>query len=585
MSEREKKYTTDPVCSGPPIYTVKTECQDCYKCIRECPVKAIKVEGASASVMPELCVLCGHCVNACPHGAKQVRDDLPRAKDLISERQKVVASLDPSFISEFDGVSPGGFIRGLKMLGFWGVSEAALGAELVSSQAFRLLDESEKSVFISSSCPTVVQYLRRYQPDYAKHIMHFMSPVLAHARLLRQHYGEKVGVIFIGPCIARKKDADDHPELIDVTITFEDIRRWFDDAGIDVSSLAETKGDVFIPRHSNEGALYSVVGGMIESIRGQKKKALHAQFIAFSGIRRLKNALRGFEEVLPDGNLLLELSACFGGCVNGPKSLTRAATVAKRYRVIRYARPAAPRNTESTDIHLEYPPDPVRQADYTEEMVRDVLRQVGKYSEKDELNCSGCGYDSCRDFAEASLSGKAERSMCAGYMRQLAQKKADILIRKMPSAAVIVDNELRIVECNPNFSSIFRKDDPDTDEPMQLEGMLLTEVVPFHEIFRQVLKSGEDVAEKNLRFHGRILHGTIFTIEKNSLIGALFEDITMPAMKREEIIKRARHVIQQNLQTVQKIAYLMGENAAESEIILNSIVDSFTVKEMEDEDD
>jgi len=571
--------------SDPPIYTEKTECQDCYKCIRECPVQAIKVESGSASIMSDLCILCGKCINICPKGAKKVRDDLQEAKKLLSDCGKVIASIDPSFVTEFSGVEPTQLIAGLKALGFYGVSESSLGAELVSMHADRLLEQSNKSIFISSACPTIVQYLRRYRPEYAGHITSLLSPSLAHARLLRETYGPEIDIIHIGPCIAKKWESDVHPELIDVALTFEDLRHWLKEENIDLKSIKKSSKDVFIPRRANDGALYPVVGGMIESIRGRRKKGLQAQFISFSGIRRLKNALKGFDELEPEGNLFLELTACFGGCVNGPRSMSRSATVCKRYKITQYARPASPKMAEEIDIHEDYPPEVVPQAVYSEDQIKEALHQVGKFEEKDELNCGGCGYDSCRDFVCALIGDKAEKAMCVAYMRSLAQKKANILIQKMPSAAVIVDDQLNIVEYNPNFVGLFGQDVDDTEGGTRLEGANLRDLLPFHELFQGVLLSGEEVVETDLRFQGRILHGIIFSIEKHSLVGALFGDITMPAMQREQIIKRARHVIEQNLMTVQKIAYLMGENAAESEIILNSIVESFSAKGMDDNND
>ncbi len=566
--------------ANPPIYTEKTECQDCYKCIRECPVKAIRVESGSASIMSELCILCGKCINICPKGAKRVRDDLHEAKKLLSDYGRVIVSLDPSFVSEFPEVEPGQIIAALKRLGFYAVSESALGAELFSVHAGKILEESEKSIFISSACPAVVQYLRKYKPDYAGYITKLLSPPLAHARMLREHYGPEIDIVHIGPCVARKLESDMHPELIDVVLTFEDLRRWLSEEHIDPASIAKTVKDVFIPRRSGDGALYPVVGGMIESLKGRAKKKMPAHFISFSGIRRLQNALKGFDELKPEGNLFLELSACFGGCLNGPKSLSRTATVCKRYKVIRYARPSSVKNVDVIEIPWEYPAEPVQQTAYPESRIREALRQTGKFNEQDELNCGGCGYDSCRDFACALIGDRAEKAMCAAYMRSLANKKANILIQKMPSAVVIVDDQLKIVECNPNFGSLFGQND--AGEAPRLEGVHIKEIVPFHDLFQSVLRSGEEVIEKDLRLEGRILHGIIFSIERHALVGALFGDITMPAIQREQIIKRARHVIQQNLMTVQKIAYLMGENAAESEIILNSIVESFTATEPDD---
>jgi PAS domain-containing protein len=425
-----------------------------------------------------------------------------------------------------------------------------------------------------------VEFLRKYTPHHTRYLTALSSPLLAHARLLRNLYGDDIGIVFIGPCIAKKLESDNHPELVNVALTFEDLRRWFEQAQIDPASLTEGPEDVFIPRRSREGALYPVEGGMIDSIRAQYPK-LKTQWVSFSGVRRFEKALAGLEQLSPDENLFLELLSCYGGCVNGPKSSNRVATVCKRYNISQYALPAEPLTAEKVLIADSFPPAPVEREIIPEAKLREVLKLVGKFTEKDELNCGGCGYDSCREFARAFLHDKAERTMCVTYMRALAQKKANVLIQKIPSAIVIVDQSLKIVECNPHFAKLFGPPVKADSELPILEGTPLDTALPFIRIFESVLRSGEDMIEKDLRFKGRILHALIFNIEKGSLVGALFEDITKPAMHREQIVKRARHVIQQNLKTVQNIAYLLGENAADSEIILNSIVESYKPEEEE----
>ena len=560
-----------------PIFTEKRECQDCYKCVRNCPVKAIKVEGGYASVVSELCIVCGYCVEVCPSGAKKVRDDLAAARQLLKRKGKVLVSLAPSYVTEFSGVTAAQMIAGLKKLGFGGVSETALGAQQVSAQAAALLKKNPGRVLASSACPTVVAYLQKHRPQGAALLTGLMSPLLTHCQMLRQEFGPDIGIVFIGPCIAKKLEAAQHPELLDVVLTFEDLRRWLEQEKMTVEKIAAGPADHFIPEASAEGSWYPVDGGMIAGMKSACA-VNDTSLMAFSGLGAIKKALDGVEEMDAGGGLFLELLACEGGCVNGPKVHRRGGTVAKRQCLFRSVRPPTvsfPREAAlATPMNFVVAPPP--NVNFPDSQIREVLRGVGKLAPEDELNCGGCGYDSCREFGIALMSQKAERSMCVTYMRQLAHKKANALIQKMPSAVVIVNEALRIIEFNAAFASLFADKTPKTGAAMSLEGTALAELMPFASLFHNVLKSGEDILDRDLRFQNIILHATIFNIEKHSLVGGILQDITKPAVRKEQVIRKAREVIQKQIATTQQIAYLLGENAAEAEITLNSIIDSFS---------
>ena len=567
-----------------PIFTEKRECQDCYKCVRNCPVKAIKVEGGYASVVPELCIVCGHCVEVCPNGAKKVRDDLANARQLLTLKKSVFVSLAPSFVTEFPGVPAGQVIAALKRIGFAGVSETALGAQQVSAQAAALLQANPERVLASSACPTVVAYLQKHRPNGAALLTGLMSPLLTHCKMLRQALGGDVGIVFIGPCIAKKLEAAQHPDLLDVVLTFEDLRRWLEQEKISPAQLPASAADVFVPESAAEGVWYPVDGGMIAGMKSACA-VNDCSLMAFSGLGAIKKALDGVEDFRPENGLFLELLACEGGCVNGPKVHARGATVAKRQRILKAMRretTVLPRQpVVQTPANFLVPP-PANIA-VPDSQVRDALRSVGKSSADDELNCGGCGYDSCREFGIALILQKAERSMCVSYMRQLAHKKANALIQKMPSAVVIVNEAMRIIEFNAAFVTMFaaaKADKPPVPAApaalATIEGIALAEVMPFATLFHSVLKSGEDILDRDLRYQNTILHATIFSIEKHCLVGGILQDITKPAVRKEQVIRKAREVIQKQLATTQQIAYLLGENAAEAEITLNSIIDSFS---------
>lgn len=563
------------------IYTIKRECQDCHKCIRECPVKAIRVQDTYARVVPELCIMCGNCVLACPSNAKQVRDDLPGVKELLRSGRRVIASLAPSFVAQFPGVRPTQLIHALKSLGFSVVSETALGAQQVSASVAALMQSETRQIWISSACPVVVDFIGKYHPECQPHLYGIVSPLLAHCRMLHERYGDDIGIVYIGPCIAKKKEAEEHPELLDVVLTFEDLEGWFAEEHIPLAEAVETAADCFEPESAQEGALYPIEGGIAAGVT-RNRQMDNPDFMAFSGISNVEQALKGITDWKPDHNIFLELTACAGSCMNGPKAARDTSVAQRRYDIVHYAKPAEslPRKV-SVRIAQEYTSRPVVRDEYGELPLREALRTVGKCGAEDELNCGGCGYDSCRDFAYALIAGNAERMMCATYTRKLAQKKANALLHRMPSAVVIVDEGLKIIEWNARFARQFAGN---IESQTSIEGSALSDVLPFSHLFRHVLESGEDIVGHDIRYRHSILNATIFTIEPHSVIGGIFQDITEPNIQKEQIIGRAREVIQKNLKTVQQIAYLLGENAADSEIILNSIVRSFSPEDVDGED-
>lgn len=561
------------------IKTRKHECQDCNKCIRECPVKAIRVQDNCAQVVPELCILCGNCTLACPSNAKQVCDDLPSAKALINCKRAVIASLAPSFVAQYPDVRPGQVIRALKKLGFFAVSEMALGAQQVTARAVELMQSETNKIWISSACPSVVDFIRKYHSECLPNICGILSPVLVHCKMLRERFGNEIAVVSIGPCIAEKQEAEAHPELLDVALTFEDLDFWLAEKHIVLSEVVDTAEDRFEPEQSQEGALYPIEGGMALGITGSMA-CESSNFMSVSGMTEVEQALKDIPKWEPEHSIFFEMSGCAGSCINGPKASRVTSIARRRYDVIHYAKPASefPRK-QSIDIAQEYEASPAVREGYSDMQLQEALRSVGKYSVEDELNCGGCGYDTCRDFARALIPRNAERMMCATYTRKLAQKKANALLQKMPSAVVIADDDLKIIECNSNFIQLFGIEGEQTGS---MEGRALSEVMPFAHLFHRVLESGEDIVGHDIRFERSILTTSVFAIEPHSVMCGIFRDISEPIFQKEQIIDRAREVIQKNLTTVQQIAYLLGENAAESEIILNSIVRSFTPKEIDE---
>lgn len=566
-----------------PIYTEKTECQDCYKCLRECSVKAIRVENGRAAIENELCVLCGHCVQVCPVGAKHVRSDLERVKRLLAGPRPVWASVAPSFAAEFPGIQAESLVAALQTLGFAGVSETARGADAVSRRIARELVEraGESTLLISSACPTVVEYIKKYRPEFAPHITALHSPLLAHAAELKARYGENCAIVFIGPCISKKRESDTHRSLVDVAIDFSDLAAWFEEEGLTLS----LKGDknAFLPSRAGPGALYPNDGGMVAAIKEWGLPA-QARCMYFSGLEEIDRALASLDIQALEGPLFLELLACPGGCINGPRSARCDGTIRKHLAVETWARSAP--GAAATDTANKNPLvtismenswsiAPVARYNANDADLRRALAETGKRRLEDEINCGGCGYDTCRDFARAMLEGRAEKNMCVSWMRKLAQKKANGLIRAIPSGVVIVDRDLAIIECNHNFARLCGEEALQLWEAKPgLEGADVSRIAPFHRYFRDVL-NGAEAFDRDIRSQKRILHVTVFSIEKGVCAGGVFQDITAPWVRKDRVVSQARKVITRNLAVVQKIAFLLGENAAETEATLTSIIDSF----------
>ena len=528
--------------------------------------------------------MCGHCVQVCPVQAKVVRNDIERAKMLLQVKSRVFVSLAPSYVTEFPQYQPASVVCALKALGFYGISETALGAQEVSSAMAEEMSTNARDIYISSACPTVVELIKKYYPDYAHYVADMYSPVLAHAKLLRARYGEDIGIVFVGPCISKKVESDMNNQLLNVAMTFEELDMWWREMGIDPSLIQTSVEDRFLPHNAEEGAMYPVDGGMVAGIKANCS-VNNTHFMTFSGIKNIRSVLDDLDEIPVEGPLFIELLACEGGCVNGPKASSPGKTAAKRYQVISkttYSENAIPRKA-TVDLKTQWHIKPVQQVSYDDTRIRAALAQVGKYIPEDELNCGGCGYDSCREFAVALIEGRAEVNMCVGYMRQLAHKKAAALLRSIPSGLVIVDQDLRIVECNRRFADIGGRDCVLAYEAQSgMEGASLKKVLPFHAMFTEVLNQTVDIA-KDVKMGNVILHVTVFTIEPHRQVGGIIRDITEPAVQKERIVEKTRQVIEKNLSTVQQIAYLLGENAAESEVILNSIVKSFRAESTDKE--
>ena len=567
-----------------PVYTLMNECHDCYKCVRECYVKSIQIKDGSASVLADRCIACGHCVTVCPSNAKRIRYDVDKVKGIFATGKKVVVSLAPSWISVFDYTKQQ-MITVLKALGFSDVSETALGAQEVSIEVAKLIKESEKGLFISSACPVIVDYIRYYKPEYAKYITPVASPALTHAKMLKEQYGEDISIVFIGPCIAKKNESDKNSDLIDVALTFDELSYWIKESYIDLAKIEVLPDEDFVPNSANEGALYPVLGGMNETLKfaGIEKDV---QLLDICTLHSLDKALNGLHPERLEEKIFLEALGCDGGCINGPGISMCKSTILKTSDVLNNFKkreniPATPK----TVVEMDYSAVDIKKREFKHEEIMKTMERIGKHNEEDELNCGGCGFQTCRELACAILAGEAEPSMCVSYMRKIALRKAAAMLRCMPSAMVMIDNKNKILESNDAFMKMFTGEmyDVFSERPEGVNGADIDRIIPFSDLLTTALKTGKDIHKEHYVVGNKLYDINIFIIEEKEIVGAIITDVTQSELNREKIAERAKEVISKNIAKVQEIAILLGEHMVETELLLSTIADDYTTDDKDSE--
>lgn len=563
------------------VYTLYNECQDCYKCVRRCPVKSIRIQDGHACVISDKCISCGRCVAQCPSHAKRVRCDLDLVKKLINSGKKVYVSLAPSWRASFSCTSRQ-LIATLKNLGFAGVSETAIGAQEVSIETARLLNKKDKGLMISSACPVIVKYIRLYKPELAEYIVPLASPALTHAKFLKKTFGEEIGVVFIGPCIAKKEEADNHSNLINYALTFEELKLWLKETDREIEQ-GDCLQEAFVPGIAYEGNLYPMDGGMNETIKrvGVKEDVHLCQVCS---LESFDLAVDSFAKENLKNPVFIEALACAGGCVHGPCISTKLSDTNNISRILRHVkyRTLVPTKPEVI-VEEEYKAAPVAIKTYSMDQIREALHKIGKYVPEDELNCAGCGYQTCQDMAKALLNGDAEPSMCVSYMRKLATKKANAMLKSIPSAMAILDQNLNILELNEAFIKMFIKEDKERylADPQLLIGYPISVFFDAQKVFASAISSGKEVHKENHKFNNKSYDLHVFPIEENISIGVTITDTTDFNHSHEIVAQKAKEVIDKNISTVQQIACLLGEHMVQTETILNTIANEYNPEDEE----
>lgn len=554
------------------VFTNKARCRDCYRCVRVCPVKAIRMHDGQASVDPERCVACGTCIRECPQQAKSFRNDLERAVRLIASGGRVACSLAPSFAAAWSPWQRRRLPSALRRLGFAYVGETAIGAYHAAEATARAVARNPDRHHVCTACPAVVQYVERYQTGLVDHLVPVVSPMIAHARHVRQTRGQDWSFVFIGPCLAKKAEAEREgfQGLVDCVLTFAELEQWFQREAINLAACEESDFDESPEGHAR---LFPLEAGCVRTA-GWAADRLDGHVLAATGFDQVREALEGLTPDAPP--TILEPLFCAQGCIGGPAMPGNVNAFTRRSEVLAYAaaRPGAePAPRLDRSLHARFRARPGAEAPVSEEQIRQVLAQTGKAAVADQLNCAACGYPSCREKAIAVIRGLAEPDMCMPYMRRMAEQRVDRIIETSPNGIVVLDDQLRILSMNPAFRRMFTCSDA-------LCGHNISELMdpePFDRLAaheRQLVEISAEHARYNL-----VCHQILYALPDERQYVGIFVNVTHSRASqlqldqlRAKTVLQARELLEQQIKMAETIAVCLGENTARSEALLDKLM-------------
>ncbi|MEA4912328.1 MAG: [Fe-Fe] hydrogenase large subunit C-terminal domain-containing protein [Oscillospiraceae bacterium] len=547
----------------------KSNCKNCYKCIRNCPVKSIRFSGNLASVIPDDCILCGQCYVVCPQNAKQIVDETEKVGVLLKGGAPVYASVAPSFSAYFDGAPFAALETALKSLGFAAAEETALGATMVKREYEKLAAAGAQDVIITSCCPTVNMLVEKYYPQLTGYLAPVMTPMQAHCADIKRRVPD-AKTVFIGPCLSKKAEAD--RDGVDAALTFDELRSLLDAQSV---ALAE---DPAAPSASDGRArLFPTDGGILKSML---KFEPAYTYLSIDGMESCKSAL---EDIAAGGlrRCFIEMSACEGSCIGGPILQKHKRAPLRGYQAV-----AA--SAGEADFAIEQPDSSLLAAQYTCELrehlmpgeseIAEILRQMGKTKPEDELNCGTCGYNTCREKAVAVYQGKAELSMCLPYLMDKSERFTNDILENTPNGILVVNERMEIQQLNRAALRTLN-----INSRADVLGEQLVRIMDPTD-FIAVL-NGAPIVDKRGYYaeFDRCLELTIVHDRVSKHLIAIFRDVSDEenARKSKEAFSRqtvetADRVVDKQMRIVQEIASLLGETAAETKIALTKLKESIT---------
>ena len=545
----------------------QSNCKNCYKCIRHCPVKAIRFSAGQAHVVEDECVLCGQCFSVCPQNAKQISCDLEKVRVMLMG-SPVYASVAPSFAAAFPGIGIDALEAALQQLGFQGAEETAVGAAIVKKEYERILREETPNVLVSSCCTSVNLLMRKHYPDTLFALAPVLSPLQAHCADIKRRHPE-AKTVFFGPCIAKKQEMAEC-DYIDAVLSFEELRDWLQEKGVSLEPMADQ-------RAGGKTRLFPTAGGVLNTM----EKLPDYTYLAVDGI---ENCAAVLEEIRA-GSLhrcFIELSACPGSCANGPLLGNRPASPARNTaQILRYAVEGdfPVEQPSKEDCFHAYPPIAHTARQPLDLQIETMLAKMGKSDPEDRLNCGSCGYNTCREKAIAVIQGKAELSMCLPYMMKKAEGFSDTVVTNSPNGILVLNDDLEVQKINPVACRLLH-----VRSAKDVLGDNVSHLMD-PAIFRRARESVKHLTkeQKYLTEYGFYVDLTTLYNSEYHLYICILRDVTDEMVQQEkklemrlQAVEIANDVAKKQMKIVQDIASLLGETAADTLIAIDRLKETIS---------
>jgi PAS domain S-box-containing protein len=505
----------------------------------------------------------------CPQKAKIEHSEIDVVRELLKSHVRVAATVAPSFISSLGQVDFSILRIALAKLGFAVAEETAIGAQAVTEEYKRLLAKGEMKNFITSACPAACRLIQMYYPKALPYLAPVDSPMVAHAKMLRKNDPD-IKVVFIGPCIAKKREADEHG--IDAVLTFEELLQLLEENGIDlqtINRLAVTDDNC----GANRAKAYPATQGIIRSFDVLPEGY---RYLAVDGVDRLVEVLENIESL---DHTFIEMNVCPGGCINGPCAIAQEGGMMRAEADINAyvehemaTRKHTPAPDAGVSLAYAHPRLRSKSRPATDKEIEEVLRRTGKTTKADELDCGACGYRTCREKAWAVVNGYADIDICLPYMRKRAESLAVDIVRNSPEGVMIVDPDMNIVDINASAMKMLGL----SGKPESVVGRPVAESfqpIDFYNAYTR--KQRVENPRLHVQATNRYLSLTVSLLSEQNLLFGLMKDISDMVnydkkleKVRMDTIATTDELIMKQMRVAQEIASLLGETTAETKVAL-----------------